>query len=651
MGVPHLPRADEPQSTSIDISPTIMVRKGPSPTELVRHDDGYFDLLRHGDARAGAPHTKRVVDHVHVHADDDDSASSHVMNGSGFFDINRGERLRGTRAQEEIIRAGLTACANETADPQTIEEAMRRADWADWKSAVEEEMNAHDINGTFKDAPNNHNCHPIGLKLVFKTKMKHGKIERYKARLVAQGFKQVEGIDYFNSFAPTIRAATLRMMFAHCALLGLAIGGLDVKTAFLIPDLPPNEIVVVRPPKWMIEMLNLPHGSLLALNKALYGIKQAAHLWYQHLKRSMETINLHPSPGDPCLFVNKCNNPSELQAIGVHVDDLTLIAPKDKLPALQKQVKGLYQTTGGERPDWLLGMRIDYVDEGQRSIALSQPDFSRTILNRFNMADCKAAPTPANDERLTAEMSPKNDQERQEMIKRPYRQLLGSLMYLATQTRPDIAFAVGQAARFAENPGPAHWTALKRIVRYVKGTIHLGLVYTAYDNNESLSPVGFSDSDWAGDPTTRRSVSGYIFTHAGAAISWRSHQQRSTALSSAEAELMAMTTAVQEAMWLRKVLRSMGYQTTGPTTIHEDNQSCIAMTSSPRVTNRNKHIDVRCFYVRERVEDGSINIEFSGTDKMAADFLTKAVSAAIIQRHSATVGLSNVSHSNIEEEG
>lgn len=114
---------------------------------------------------------------------------------------------------------------------------------------------------------------------------------------------------------------------------------------------------------------------------------------------------------------------------------------------------------------------------------------------------------------------------------------------------------------------------------------------------------------------------------------------------------MAMTTAVQEAMWLRKVLRSMGYQTTEPTTIHEDNQSCIAMTSSARVTNRNKHIDVRCFYVRERVEDGSINIEFIGTDKMAADFLTKAVSAAIIQRHSATVGLSNISHSNIEEEG
>lgn len=203
---------------------------------------------------------------------------------------------------------------------------------------------------------------------------------------------------------------------------------------------------------------------------------------------------------------------------------------------------------------------------------------------------------------------------------REYQRVVGSLMYAMVATRPDIGFAVGALSRYLANPGPEHWTAAKRVLRYLAGTANKALTF----GGGSLELVGYTDADFA-PPPTRQSTSGYLFILNGGAVGWASKRQKSVATSTTEAEYMALALGTKEAIWLRRLLGELGVVTRGPTPILVDNQSCIRLAKNPENHQLTKHIDTQFHFIRQEVEKRTVEVEFCPTKSMAADFLTKAV--------------------------
>lgn len=225
--------------------------------------------------------------------------------------------------------------------------------------------------------------------------------------------------------------------------------------------------------------------------------------------------------------------------------------------------------------------------------------------------------------KLTKSMCPTTPDAISEMKDTPYREAVGVLLYISLSTRPDISNAVTTVSRFNNNPGPQHWKAIKRILRYLQGTKSLGITFTRPDPLEAPIIIGFADADYAGDSDTRRSTTGYVFKLANGPVSWTSKLQQSVALSTSEAEYMSAGAATQEALWLRSLLSELGYHQRDPTVLLEDNQGCIAMSLNSGNHKRTKHIDVRHHFIRDQVHANNIILKYLPTDKMTADILTK----------------------------
>jgi len=264
---------------------------------------------------------------------------------------------------------------------------------------------------------------------------------------------------------------------------------------------------------------------------------------------------------------------------------------------------------------YYLGIHITR-DRAARTIRLSQESYIQKILEKYGMADSTPVSTPME---TGLHLTPETEREAPEARRKAYSGAVGSLMYPMIETRPDIAFVMSTLARFLSNSSSDHWAALKRVFCYLNGTRDLGIVY----GRGNL--YGYTDSDWAGDVSTRKSTTGYVYLLGSAAVSWSSKRQPTVALSSCEAEYMAATQAAKEAIWLRRFLTELGY--TRPdidsVTINCDNQGAITLTKNPEFHARTKHIDIQWHYVREQVEKGAVTLRFIGTAEMVADGLTK----------------------------
>lgn len=246
------------------------------------------------------------------------------------------------------------------------------------------------------------------------------------------------------------------------------------------------------------------------------------------------------------------------------------------------------------------------------------------ILKTFGMQDCKPVGTPSDtNTKLCINMN-SDDVSNADLQRIPYQEAVGSLLYLSQGTRPDISFAVNDVSRFNSNYTAAHWKAVKRIFRYLKYTTNYRLFYS---NKEKSELHGYSDADWASDIDNRRSCTGYIFKMSSGIISWKSTRQKTVALSSTEAEYMALSSAIQEAVWLMQLSNELNYAVK-PITIYCDNQSAIKLSESDGYKQRTKHIDIRYHYIRDLIKQGKINVEFLETGKMVADSLTKSVNKA-----------------------
>lgn len=498
--------------------------------------------------------------------------------------------------------------------PRTYNEAMKSSDSDKWLNAMESEMKSLDKNNVWELVPLPKDRKLVDCRWVLGRKYNSdGKPDRYKARLVAKGFTQEYGLDYEETFAPVVHFNSLRLFLTLAVYFKMNVQQMDVVTAFLYGELE-EEIFMEQPPGFEKKKGNL----VCRLKKSLYGLKQSPRQWYKLLDQFLRDKRYRRSDVDPCIYVK---GDKDLIMIALYVDDLIIASKSEKLMKETKQdLFDRFEMKDLGRLHYCLGIEMVWRNDG--TCSLNQSKYIENVLERFSMKDCKPVSTPINSgTKLTKEMSPKTKEEISEMSLIPYRSAVGSLIYLVTGTRPDIAVAVGEVAKFSNNPGKQHWMAVKRILRYLKETVNVGINC----NPDSTELVGYSDADWAGDLDTRRSTTGYLFKFGNVPICWKSKRQPTVALSTAEAEYMALSMAVQTVIWIRKLLKDFYIASEKSTIIYEDNQGCIAMAKNPVNHERTKHIDIRYNFVREKVEDKTIVVKYLETTEMLADILTKGL--------------------------
>jgi len=373
-----------------------------------------------------------------------------------------------------------------------------------------------------------------------------GEIEKYKARLVARGFTQIYGIDYYETYAPVARFTSFRLLIAMANRNGWPLDTFDFDSAYLNSVLSDEEEIYLEQPKGYPK--GDPKKYVLRLRKALYGLKQGARSWYETLREALQALGFRQTEADHAVFVKMWNDGRRV-ILGVHVNDCLSTGTNQKLvDEFKKRINGKYPMTDLGPCRWLLGVKVER-DLEKRTISLSQHAYIDSILARFNFDDLKPVSMPMDRSApLSKSQSPSKLNEIAKMKNVPYREAVGSLMYVSMETSPDITFAVSTVAQFLENPGPAHWDTVKHIFRYLKGTRDMRLVY----GDEEKDLQGYVDADGASQDH-RRAISGYVFMVDGGAVSWMSKKQEIITLSTTEAEYVAATHAAKEAVWLHRL--------------------------------------------------------------------------------------------------
>jgi len=500
------------------------------------------------------------------------------------------------------------AQSSDDPDPPNEKVALSGPDADLWKQAMDEEMVSLLGNNTWSIVPLPAGVKPVPVKWVFKKKRNAaGNVERYKARLVAKGYRQVEGIDYSEVYAPVSKHTSLRALLSVVAARDLELHHLDIKTAFLNGELE-EEIYINQPPCY-------EHGSgmVCKLHKSLYGLKQAPRAWYTRLKHELEEIGFSASGADPGLFIRPTGG--IVSYILVYVDDL-LLAASDKrvVQDLKDVLSSIFDLRDMGDATYFLGMEIQR-SRSDHVLLLSQRRFSNELVHKFGLSDAKPKSVPLS----TAARLSRNDG--QPATDKPYSELVGALLYLSVCTRPDFAQCVGVLARYMSAPTCAHWEAAKSILRYLCGTVNLGLRFA---RGSDITVLGYCDADYAGEVDTRKSTTGYVFILHDAAISWSSRLQPTVATSTSEAEYMAAASAIKEALWLRKLLNDL-HDPVNTITILCDNQGALKLLKHPVASVRSKHIDIMHHFARERVARRDVQFQYCSTDQMIADCMTKAL--------------------------
>lgn len=358
------------------------------------------------------------------------------------------------------------------------------------------------------------------------------------------------------------------------------------------------------------------------LKKGLYGLKQAGRTWYIEFNNKFSQLGFERCEGD--WSVHKKGTTEQGSFSATSVDDILLSSTsKEESDRVTTELGKIFDLTDNGNVDWLLGCKITR-NRTRRSLTITQEAYIDGILRTFGMEHCNSTTTPLPPGcKLTTEQCPKAPDEERDMQRLPYCTVVGKVMYLATCTRPDIAYAVRELARFMSNYGEAHWAAAKHLLRYLQGSRSVGLILGHRDEPFPLLQ-GICDSDWAsGD--TRRSVSGYVIRLGNSTVGWSSKQQNVVALSTCEAEYLACSHAAKQIIWMRTLLEELGYKQEGQTVLLCDNNGTVACTHDPHGHTKMKHIDIREHYIRDCVNKGLIDVRrVAGTDN-AADILTKAL--------------------------
>ncbi|KAJ0431334.1 putative RNA-directed DNA polymerase [Helianthus annuus] len=540
--------------------------------------------------------------------DENDNAEPEVtepVNEESEPDLRRSQRVRKPNPRYANM-ANLAVVTDEFREPENYEEASQKSEWVE---AMREEMNALLRNQTWELTPKPSDVTPVSCKWTYKLKQRpDGSVERYKARLVARGFSQTYGVDYEETFSPVAKLTTIRTLLAIAVNKGWKLWQMDVSNAFLYGDL--EHTIYMEQPLGFVDQGRPDY--VCKLRKAIYGLKQSSRAWFGKIGEFLEQNGFALSDADSSLFVKKVND--KIVVVLVYVDDLIITGDvEEEINQLKANLCVRFKMKDLGRLSHFLGLELTYVGD---SLLLHQTKYASDLLSKFKMAACKPAATPI-------ECNPKLYVEQGRELEDPteYRKLVGSLIYL-TLTRPDLSFSVGVLSRFMQCPRKPHMIAMKRVLRYIKGTVEQG-VWFKRENEPKL--IGFCDADYAGDLNERRSTTGYVFMYGSGAVSWRSKRQPTVSLSTTEAEYRAAAVAAQECIWLVRLLRSLHQVVDYSVKMFCDNISAIKLAENPVFHDRTKHIEIYYHFIRERVLKEDIEMKAIKTTEQVADAFTKSL--------------------------
>lgn len=530
-----------------------------------------------------------------------------------------------------------TSLLVESANPDSplYSVAMEGSHAEEWKAACLIEFTQLVKKGTGTMVVRPAGARVMGGKWVLTTKRdENGVFLKRKARWVAQGFTQIAGIDYSDTFASVGRTDTLRHLFACAALQSWSINQFDVASAFLEGDIDVDGLLIVQP-KGFEELGR--ENYVWELKKPLYGLKQGPRCWKAKLDIFLTEAGFIASDADDCLYIHHLDN--DTIHLFIHVDDGLLFSNSPSaLAKFRLKLEDQFTVKYDENPVHFLGYGIKRnLVEG--TIAIDQRAHLAVVLATVGLTDCTPTTTPL---RPNTDLSPASDDEFALARSKPYRPILGALTWVTIGSRPDLTNTIHMLSQSMAKWSSRHWEALLYLLRYVKGTLDYSLVYRRGVGN-GTTPIIFVDANWAADPTTRRSTSGFVILLAGAAISWASKRQPTVALSTAEAEYMAIGEVAKHVIWSRRLGSAVGFPTIGPSIIFGDNQSSIFLASNPTDFRRSKHIDIRHHFIREKVESKELELVWIPSQENISDILTKPLFRVNHYAICARMGLQQVS--------
>ncbi len=515
--------------------------------------------------------------------------------------------------------------------PESYEAAIKDPLWGKlWLEAVQAELTALIANGTWDVAVPPKGANIITSKWVFKAKMHvDGTLEKLKARIVARGFSQLYGVDFTDTFAPTVKFDTLRLFLVIVCLEDLECHQVDVNNAFTESFL--KEVIYMAPPPGV----DLPPGQALLIRRSLYGLKQAARDWHERCVRELVRLGFEQCAADPCMLRHKERGIILL----VYVDDICVAAKAlSQVQWFKDEFQKAFKIKDLGEMKKILGIRITR-NRKKRTLRMDQSHYLSEFLDELHMSTDKHEKTkiPMNGYDALRPAGP-NDRR---ISPKDYQHKIGKLMYAAMHTRPDFCFALGRLSQYLGDPAHHHGQALKTLLRYIRSTIDLGIEYGPPESSGS-SLKAYSDSDYAADRLNRKSILGYVYMFAGGPVAWMSRKQKSVATSTTEAEYMALSTCVKEGLWIAQVLRDLGlskylrtelgqvaiaenvkHKACSPMQLYGDNQAANLLVKDAHISERSKHIDVSYHHVRDTFNKNLIELNYIPTDDMVADGLTK----------------------------
>ncbi|GLB39961.1 putative reverse transcriptase (RNA-dependent DNA polymerase) [Lyophyllum shimeji] len=524
--------------------------------------------------------------------------------------------------------------------PRSYSEAMTRPDL--WKEPMDKEIARMHERKVWTLVERPEGARTMKNRWVFANKYdENGLIIGRKARLVAKGFTQIPGVDFFESYASVVRYESLRINLAVGTILGMEIWQVDYTSAYLNS---PNQVPVLmeQPEGYIVRPSDVYEVSpaagtkikdneraddereLVALvDKAIYGTMDGAHNWWKTLDAEMKRLGYTRSRADQSVRWKKVGEDRTI--LCTYTDDVTGLSTTLELAECAiRELGENYELKDLGAVRFILGIHVER-DRDRGILTMSQFEYLKRVLERHGMWDCapKYTPLPPGIV-LSKSQAPTTADDRYFMRDKPYREVLGSIMYAQIATRPDLSYAVASLSRFSTNPGKPHWQALMHVLQYIKATLHYKLRYGG-TGHTSFTPQGYVDSDYAACIDTRRSISGHVFLQAGGPTAWGSKYQPTVATSTTEAEYMAMSRAVQQLQWMYSSLSDIDFPQPRPAQLFADNSGAISLTKNTKNNARVKHIDIRHHYLRECVENGDVHVNYIPSAENIADLLTKAL--------------------------
>ncbi|KAJ9566572.1 hypothetical protein OSB04_002538 [Centaurea solstitialis] len=527
------------------------------------------------------PH-KRLTNHKEVPGDD---FLSHKSLGDDFLSYLHKKVTR------EIIFS-----INIDDDPKTFEKAMSSRDASLWRAAINDEMDSILSDGAWVVANLPKRSKPIGSKWIFKRK-KHsdGTVSTFKARPVAKGYRQREGIDYFDTYALVARISSIRTLVAIPTLKGLYIHQMDVKAAFLNGYL--NEEVYMEQPEGFVMFGQ--ENMVCKLVKSLYGLKQAPKRWHERFDTTVTSFGFKHNGANRCIY-SKCTKESTV-VICVYVDDMLIIGTSlVGILETKNYISSNFKMKDLGEVDTILGIKVR---RSESEISLSQSHYIEKILTKFQHLNIKEFNTPFDSCVKLEKYSGRA------VAQLEYASAIGCMMYAMHYTRPDIAFAVSRLSQFTSNPGPDNWKAIGRVLGYLKRTSDLELTYKTHPGILE----GYTDASWIDNSNDSKSTSGWIYTLAGGAISWASKKQTCIAHSTMEAEFISLAAAGKEAEWIRYLLTDLHFwpHPTPSIPMYCDSEATLSKVYNSIYNGKSRHI-----------ENGTLSIVYVKSCGNLADPLT-----------------------------